>query len=90
LVRVGYRWRVDSAMNGIFGEYVTAGKFANMVKGMIMKAFIYIYNISRRSEASRGRPAGGGTAGPLAGGRATQQGNEQTDKAQQEIGKEII
>jgi len=31
----------DSAIKGIFGEYVAAGKFANMAKGMIMKAFIY-------------------------------------------------
>jgi hypothetical protein len=31
----------DSATKGIFGEYVAAGKFANMVKEMIMKAFIY-------------------------------------------------
>jgi len=58
----------DSAIKGIFGEYVTAGKFADMAKEMVMKAFIFIYDISRRSEASRGRPAGGGTAGPLAGG----------------------
>ena len=29
-----------SAIKGIFGEYVTAGKFANMAKE-IMKAFIY-------------------------------------------------
>ena len=28
-------------MKGIFGEYVTARKFANMVKEMVMKAFIY-------------------------------------------------
>ena len=32
---------VFSAIKGIFGEYVTAGKFANMVKEMVMKAFIY-------------------------------------------------
>jgi len=40
----GSGWRVEgvfSAMKRIFGEYVTAGKFANMVKEMIMKAFIY-------------------------------------------------
>jgi hypothetical protein len=32
---------VFSAIKRIFGEYVTAGKFANMAKGVIMKAFIY-------------------------------------------------
>jgi len=40
----GSRWRVEgvfSAIKGIFGEYVTAGKFANMAKEMVMKAFIY-------------------------------------------------
>jgi hypothetical protein len=31
----------DSAIKRIFGEYVTAGKFANMAKEMVMKAFIY-------------------------------------------------
>ena len=68
--RFGSRWRVEgafSAIKGIFGEYATAGKFANMVKEMMMKAFIYNIYSSRGSEASRGRPAGG-TAGPLAGG----------------------
>ena len=51
----------DSAIKRIFGEYVTAGKFANMVKEMIMKAFIYIYSIfiaqirGLPREAGRGR-----------------------------------
>ena len=31
----------DSAIKRIFGEYVAAGKFADMVKEMVMKAFIY-------------------------------------------------
>ena len=40
----GSRWRVEvafSAIKRIFEEYVTAGKFVNMVKEMVMKAFIY-------------------------------------------------
>ena len=49
----------DSAIKGIFGEYVTAGKFANMVKEMIMKAFIYNIFIAQirglPREAGRGR-----------------------------------
>ena len=41
-VRVQMEGRgVFSAIKRIFGEYVTAGKFANMAKEMIMKAFIY-------------------------------------------------
>jgi len=32
---------VFSTIKRIFGEYVKAGKFANMAKEMIMKAFIY-------------------------------------------------
>jgi len=58
----GSRWRVEgafSAIKGIFGEYVTAAKFANTVKEMIMKAFIYNMFIAQirglPREASRGR-----------------------------------
>ncbi|MFP3283374.1 MAG: hypothetical protein RXP97_04770 [Nitrososphaeria archaeon] len=40
LVRVGYRWRVDSAMNWIFGEYVAARKFADMAKEIAMDIHI--------------------------------------------------
>jgi len=45
----------------IFGEYVAAGKFADMAKEMVMKAFIYKYNIfiaqirGLPREAGRGR-----------------------------------
>ena len=49
----------DSAIKGIFGEYVAAGKFADMAKEMIMKAFIYnIFIVQIRGlprEADRGR-----------------------------------
>jgi hypothetical protein len=42
MVRVQMEGRgVFSAVKRIFREYVTAGKFANMAKEMIMKAFIY-------------------------------------------------
>jgi len=42
--RFGYRWRVEgvfSCIKRIFGEYVTARKFANMAREMTMKASIY-------------------------------------------------
>jgi hypothetical protein len=42
--RFGYRWRVEGAFSCIkrvFGEYVSARKFANMAKEMLLKAFIY-------------------------------------------------
>jgi hypothetical protein len=42
----GFRWVVEgvfSAMKRIFGEYVSARKFANMVREVVMKA--YLYNI---------------------------------------------
>jgi len=42
--RFGYRWRVEGAFScikRIFGEYVTAKKFVNMAKEMIMKASLY-------------------------------------------------
>jgi len=42
--RFGYRWRVEGAFScikRIFGEYVTAKKFANMAKEMAMKASLY-------------------------------------------------
>jgi Transposase DDE domain. len=32
---------LGDSIKRIFGEYVTAGKFANMAKEMVMKAFIY-------------------------------------------------
>jgi hypothetical protein len=41
--RFGYRWRVEGAFSTIkriFGEYVTAKKFANMAKEMAMKAHL--------------------------------------------------
>ena len=40
----GYRWRVEGAFSCIkrvFGEYVSARKFANMAKEMLLKAYIY-------------------------------------------------
>jgi len=40
----GFRWRVEgafSAIKGIFGEYVTARKFADMAKEIATKAFVY-------------------------------------------------
>ena len=42
--RFGYRWRVEGAFScikRIFGEYVTARKFVNMAKEMLLKVFIY-------------------------------------------------
>ena len=42
--RFGYRWRVEGAyscIKRIFGEYVTAKKFVNMAKEMVLKASIY-------------------------------------------------
>ena len=42
--RFGYRWRVEgvfSCIKRIFGEYVSARKFVNMVREMAMKASIY-------------------------------------------------
>jgi len=42
--RFGYRWRVEGAFScikRIFGEYVTARKFVNMAREMVMKASIY-------------------------------------------------
>jgi len=67
----GSRWRVEgafSAIKRIFGEYVTAGKFANMAKEMIMKAFIYNIFIVQ----IRGLPREG-PLGRSPGSRATQQ-----------------
>lgn len=40
----GYRWIVETAFScikHIFGEYVTARKFANMAKEMAAKASLY-------------------------------------------------
>jgi hypothetical protein len=42
--RFGYRWRVEGAFScikRIFGEYVTAKKFVNMAREMLLKASIY-------------------------------------------------
>jgi hypothetical protein len=42
--RYGYRWRVEGAFScikRIFGEYVTAKKFVNMAKEMVMKVSLY-------------------------------------------------
>ncbi len=42
--RFGYRWRVEgtfSCIKRIFGEYVTARKFVNMAKEMVLKVSIY-------------------------------------------------
>ena len=42
--RYGYRWSVESAFSSIkrtFGEYVSAKKYVNMAKEMLIKAFIY-------------------------------------------------
>jgi hypothetical protein len=44
--RFGFRWVVEgvfSVMKRVFGEYVLARKFVNMVKEVFMKA--YLYNI---------------------------------------------
>ena len=41
--RFGYRWRVEGAYSSIkriFGEYVTARKFVNMAKELVLKASI--------------------------------------------------
>jgi transposase len=40
----GYRWRVEcvfSALKRLFGEYVTAKKYVNMAKEMLLKAALY-------------------------------------------------
>src|ERR1035441_6440484 len=53
--RFGYRWRVEGAFScikRIFGEYVTAKKFVNMAREMLLKASIYnifIAAIDRKS-----------------------------------------
>jgi len=42
--RFGYRWRAEGAFScikRIFGEYVTARKFVNMAKEMLLKVSIY-------------------------------------------------
>ena len=42
--RYGYRWRVEGAFSCIkrtFGEYVSAKKFVNMAKEMLIKVSIY-------------------------------------------------
>ena len=42
--RFGYRWRVEGAFScikRIFGEYVSARKFVNMAKEMLLKVSIY-------------------------------------------------
>jgi IS5 family transposase len=42
--RFGFRWRAEgafSSMKRIFGEYVSARKFANMAREMLMKVSIY-------------------------------------------------
>ncbi len=42
--RFGYRWRVESAFScikRIFGEYVSAKKFVNMAKEILLKASLY-------------------------------------------------
>ena len=42
--RYGYRWSVESAFSVIkrtFGEYVSAKKYVNMAKEMLIKAYIY-------------------------------------------------
>jgi ribosomal protein L32E len=42
--RFGYRWRVEGAFScikRIFGEYVSARKFVNMAKEMLLKVYIY-------------------------------------------------
>jgi hypothetical protein len=44
--RFGFRWVVEgvfSVVKRVFGEYVLARKFVNMVKEVLMKA--YLYNI---------------------------------------------
>ncbi len=47
--RYGYRWMAETAFSSIksmFGEYICATKFQNMVKEMIMK--VSLYNLFRR------------------------------------------
>ena len=42
--KYGYRWSVESAFSVIkrtFGEYVSAKKYVNMAKEMLIKAYIY-------------------------------------------------
>jgi Transposase DDE domain len=43
-VSYGYRWMVEnvfSTMKRMFGEHVTAKKYPNMVKEMLLKASLY-------------------------------------------------
>jgi len=54
-------------MKRIFGEYVTAGKFANMVKEMIMKAFIYNIFIAQILRLPAGGRPGEGPLGRSSG-----------------------
>ena len=45
----GKRWMAETVFSSIkrtYGEYVSATKFQNMVKEMIMK--VYLYNLFRR------------------------------------------
>ena len=45
----GKRWMAETAFSSIkrtYGEYVSATRFQNMVKEMIMK--VYLYNLFRR------------------------------------------
>ena len=45
----GKRWMAETAFSSIkrtYGEHVSATKFQNMVKEMIMK--VYLYNLFRR------------------------------------------
>jgi hypothetical protein len=47
--RYGKRWMAETAFSSIkraYGEHVSATKFQNMVKEMIMK--VYLYNLFRR------------------------------------------
>jgi hypothetical protein len=48
-VSYGKRWMAETVFSSIkrsFGEYTSATKFQNMVKGMVMK--VSLYNLFRR------------------------------------------
>ncbi|MFL6457316.1 MAG: transposase [Nitrososphaeraceae archaeon] len=52
-VSYGSRWMAETAFSSLkrmFGEYVTARKFPNMVKEMILKASLYNLFLIEKSE----------------------------------------
>jgi len=50
-INYGYRWMAETAFSSIkrmFGEYVSARRFPNMVKEMLVKVSLYNMFISMR------------------------------------------